>query len=86
VGKADTILSIGPPHNGPQIAELVSLRRSTGVYLDANAISPLKMQQIAGVIQLGGSDLVNGGIIGWPAWHHDAGTTLHLSGPRAPEI
>jgi 3-hydroxyisobutyrate dehydrogenase-like beta-hydroxyacid dehydrogenase len=86
VGKADIILSICPPHNALQVAELVSLRGFAGLYLDANAISPLKTQQIAEVIQHGGGDLVDGGIIGGPAWHHGAGTTLHLSGPRATEI
>jgi 3-hydroxyisobutyrate dehydrogenase-like beta-hydroxyacid dehydrogenase len=86
VGKADIILSICLPHNAPQIGVMVSLRGFTGLYQDANAISPLKTQQIAEVIQRGGGDLVDGGIIGGPAWHHDAGTTLHFSGPRAPEI
>jgi len=86
VGKADIILSICPPHNAPQVGVLVSLRGFTGLYQGASAISPLKTQQIAEVIQLGGGDLVDGGIIGGSAWHHDAGTTLHLSGPRAPEI
>jgi 3-hydroxyisobutyrate dehydrogenase-like beta-hydroxyacid dehydrogenase len=84
--KADIILSVCPPHNALQVAELVSKGGFTGLYLDANAISPVKVQQIAEVIQFGGGDLVDGGIIGGPAWHHDGGTTLHLSGPRAAEI
>jgi 3-hydroxyisobutyrate dehydrogenase-like beta-hydroxyacid dehydrogenase len=55
-----------------------------GLYLDANAISPQKALRIAEKMQAAGVDLVDGGIIGGPAWTPGE-TWLYLSGQRATD-
>jgi 3-hydroxyisobutyrate dehydrogenase-like beta-hydroxyacid dehydrogenase len=58
--------------------------RFTGLYLDANAISPERAQRIAGVVEAAGAAFVDGGIVGPPAWQRDT-TWLYLSGERGDE-
>jgi 3-hydroxyisobutyrate dehydrogenase-like beta-hydroxyacid dehydrogenase len=56
-----------------------------GVYVDANAISPVSAREVARMISDSGGSYVDGGIIGSPP--EQAGTTrLYLSGPRAGEV
>jgi hypothetical protein len=53
------------------------------VYLDANAVSPATVHAIAE--RLGQNRVVDGAIIGPPAWE-PGHTVLWLSGPAAPEV
>jgi 3-hydroxyisobutyrate dehydrogenase-like beta-hydroxyacid dehydrogenase len=56
-----------------------------GLYLDANAVAPSTMRELAALFRgaAGGARLVDGGLIGPPA--QTSGTTrLYLSGPDAP--
>jgi 3-hydroxyisobutyrate dehydrogenase-like beta-hydroxyacid dehydrogenase len=75
--QADIILSICPPHAALDVAWAV--HGFTGLYLDANAISPGTAREIAELITSNGGRYLDGGIIGPPPV--TGGTTrLYLSG------
>ncbi len=78
------IICICPPHAAEEIAYQVIECGFTGIYLDANAISPRRVRQIAQEVNAAGASFVDGGIIGGPAWKPNS-TWLYLSGPRAQE-
>jgi 3-hydroxyisobutyrate dehydrogenase-like beta-hydroxyacid dehydrogenase len=83
VARADVVLSVCPPHAALDVARLV--RGFTGLYVDANAISPRTAGEVAAVVQGGGATYVDGGIIGPPP--AQTGTTrLYLSGDEAPAV
>lgn len=74
----DVILSICPPAAALDVAR--SVAGFTGVYLDANAISPGRAAEIARILDK--ATVADGGIVGPPP--RRAGTTrLYLSGPAA---
>jgi 3-hydroxyisobutyrate dehydrogenase-like beta-hydroxyacid dehydrogenase len=72
----DVILSICPPAAALDVAR--SVAGFTGVYLDANAISPEHAKEIERILD--GATVADGGIVGPPP--RKTGTTrLYLSGP-----
>ncbi len=74
----DFILGICPPSAALEVAR--SVAGFTGVYLDANAISPGHATEIERILPE--ATVADGGIVGPPPRH--AGTTrLYLSGPAA---
>lgn len=77
-GEAELILSICPPHAALDVAREVE--RFDGVYVDANAISPMHAREIAALHPR----FVDGGIVGGPP--AEPGTTLYLSGPSAAAV
>jgi len=79
------IVSVCPPHAAEMVAQQVVEAGFTGIYVDANAISPARVTQIDQMITTAGISFVDGGIIGGPAWKPNS-TWLYLSGPRADEI
>lgn len=83
--KCDILVSVCPPHAAFEIAEQVVSWNFSGIYLDANAISPQKAQKIAELMQAAGIGFVDGGIIGGPDWEK-ASTRLYLSGENAEEL
>ena len=79
----DVVLSICPPAHAEDVARAVA--GYTGVYVEANAIAPVRAQRIAALLP--GARVVDGGIIGAPP--HRRGTTrLYLSGDtdRIPDL
>jgi 3-hydroxyisobutyrate dehydrogenase-like beta-hydroxyacid dehydrogenase len=62
--RSDLVLSICPPHGALETARAVG--PFTGLYLDANAVSPGTADQIRAVVQGAGARYVDGGIIGGP--------------------
>jgi 3-hydroxyisobutyrate dehydrogenase-like beta-hydroxyacid dehydrogenase len=73
------ILSLCPPHAAVEVAR--PLTRFAGIYVDANAVSPMTAQMIAGLVRR----YVDGGIIGAPP--RESGTTrLYVSGSEAAVI
>jgi 3-hydroxyisobutyrate dehydrogenase-like beta-hydroxyacid dehydrogenase len=84
-GTCDIILSVCPPHAAEDVAREVVAAGFIGLYVDANAISPLWAGRIGEMLAQSGIEFVDGGIIGGPAWTPDS-TWLYLSGPRADEI
>jgi 3-hydroxyisobutyrate dehydrogenase-like beta-hydroxyacid dehydrogenase len=81
----DVILSVCPPHAAEDVAGEVVAAGFIGLYVDANAISPLRAGRIGEMLAQAGIAFVDGGIIGGPAWKAN-GTWLYLSGQRADEI
>ena len=78
VGEADVILSICPPHAAVDVARACA--GFTGVYVDANAISPQRAREVAALQPR----FVDGGIVGGPPT--EPGTTLYLSGDDAAAV
>jgi 3-hydroxyisobutyrate dehydrogenase-like beta-hydroxyacid dehydrogenase len=75
---AELILSICPPHAAAEVGRAVE--RFGGVYVDANAISPMRAREIAAIHPR----FVDGGIVGGPP--AEPGTTLYLSGSGAASV
>lgn len=76
------IVSVCPPHAAEAVAREVVGYGFRGLYLDANAIAPHRAAGLAEMLEEAGIDLVDGALIGGPAW--EAGhTDLFLSGARA---
>lgn len=81
VGRADTVISVCPPHAAEAVAEGVAAAGFDGRYVEANAVSVATAERIAARFER----FVDGGIIGPPAVA--AGTTrLYLSGAEAAEV
>jgi len=83
--QAEIILSVCPPHAAEDVAREVAALGFRGLYLDANAIAPQRAARLGAALAAAGIDLVDGGLIGPPAWKPGT-TTLALAGPRAAEI
>jgi 3-hydroxyisobutyrate dehydrogenase-like beta-hydroxyacid dehydrogenase len=85
--RSDLIVSVCPPHAAREVAgEVAAALAGTGrapVYVDANAVSPATVDAIAGT--LGAGAVVDGAIIGPPAWE-PGHTVLWLSGPAAADV
>jgi 3-hydroxyisobutyrate dehydrogenase-like beta-hydroxyacid dehydrogenase len=75
---ADVVASICPPHAALDVAH--SFAGYEGVYLDANAVSPMTAAQVGSLFP----QFVDGGIVGGPP--REAGTTLYLTGDRAHDV
>jgi 3-hydroxyisobutyrate dehydrogenase-like beta-hydroxyacid dehydrogenase len=87
--EADLIVSIVVPSAAAKIAAEVGAAlqkagRKDGLYLDANAISPMTAETAAAAIANAGGSFVDGCIIGSAAKLERAG--VYVSGPRAQEI
>ena len=81
--RADIIFSICPPHAALDVAWAV--QGFSGLFIDANAISPATAREVALMVEEGGATYIDGGIIGLPPVA--AGTTrLYLSGPEADAV
>ena len=76
--EADVVLSICPPHAALGVAQACA--GFDGVYVDANAISPARVREVAALQPR----FVDGGIVGGPPT--EPGTTLYLSGPEAGDV
>ena len=76
--RSAVILSVCPPHAALEVAQ--SVAGLEGVFVDANAVSPVKAREIGT-----GLRFVDGGIIGPPPL--EAGTTrLYLAGAEAESV
>lgn len=81
VGRADTVISVCPPHAAEKVAAAVAAAGFDGRYVDANAVSTATAERMAARFE----HFVDGGIIGPPAVA--PGTTrLYLSGADAAEV
>ena len=76
------LVSVCPPHAAENMAERALTHGFTGLYLDANAISPQRVLRIEQKMTTAGVKFVDGGIIGGPAWEPGR-TWLYLSGKEA---
>jgi 3-hydroxyisobutyrate dehydrogenase-like beta-hydroxyacid dehydrogenase len=78
------IVSVCPPEFAEQMADEVAACSYSGLFVDANAISPERARRIGGKLQTGGARFVDGGIIG-PATAVRNRTWLYLAGEHALE-
>ncbi|WP_181765326.1 NAD(P)-dependent oxidoreductase [Streptomyces albidus (ex Kaewkla and Franco 2022)] len=83
VHAADVILSICPPAYAENVAAEVAAHAFTGIYVDANAISPHTMARVDAVAARGGATVVDGSIIGSPP-SDSKFPRLYLSGLEKP--
>ncbi|PPJ36423.1 phosphogluconate dehydrogenase [Nocardia nova] len=77
--SADVVISICPSAAAQAVAEEVSRHKFTGVYVDANAVSPRRMESIAGAFEGTGIDVVDA-VISGPPPTADASPKIFLSG------
>ena len=85
LGVADIVLSVCPPHGALALAREVAGHGFSGVYIDANAISPATVRDIGSVLEAAEATLVDGAIIGPPPVA-GASSRIYLSGGRARDI
>ena len=83
VERSEIVMSICPPHAAFEVASRVAGSEVT--FLDANAISPQHSQEVGGLIERGGGQFVDGGIVGPPA-RAGGRTRLFLAGTEAERI
>jgi 3-hydroxyisobutyrate dehydrogenase-like beta-hydroxyacid dehydrogenase len=85
--RADVIISVCPPHAArdvaEQVADALAGRAEQPVYVDANAVSPATVRDLAAL--LGPATVVDGAVIGPPGWEPGR-TVLWLSGAVAPAV
>ncbi|MEM7133308.1 MAG: DUF1932 domain-containing protein [Chloroflexota bacterium] len=79
------IISVCPPDGAEALANEVMAQNFSGLYLDANAISPPRTLRIGEAVANGGGTFVDGSIIGGPAWKPSS-TWLYLSGDAASQV
>jgi 3-hydroxyisobutyrate dehydrogenase-like beta-hydroxyacid dehydrogenase len=77
--RSDIVISLCPPAAAEDLARDVAGRRFAGVYVEANAINPARVQRIAVLLE-SDATVVDGGVVGSPPV---GGKTpaLYLSGP-----
>lgn len=80
--RCDVIICVCPPASAETVADDVIAANFTGLYIDANAISPQKATRIATKLAAANIPFVDGSIIGPPAWEPNR-TWLALSGTDA---
>ena len=79
------LLSVCPPHAAEEVADQVLSCGFTGLYVDANAISPQWVARIGEKMEAAGVTFVDGGIVGGPAWQ-SGDTWLYLAGVQAGTV
>lgn len=82
---SDMILSVCPPHAAEDVAGQVRRCGYRGMYVDANAISPMRARQMAAEMIAAGITFIDGGIVGGPVWRPGQ-TWLYLSGEHAGAV
>ena len=85
VAHSHIVLSVCPPHAATELARAVAGQRFSGVYVDANAVSPSTVRDVRQIVEAGGASFVDGGIIGPPALT-PATTRLYLSGAESARV
>ncbi|MDX3637038.1 DUF1932 domain-containing protein [Streptomyces europaeiscabiei] len=79
--RSDIVISLCPPAAAEELACDVAGHRFAGVYVEANAISPARVQRIAALLEPD-TIVVDGGVVGSPPVGGKT-PTLYLSGPAA---
>ncbi len=78
----DLVISVCPPEFALAVATQVQQTGYAGLYVDGNAVSPGTMFSIEALF---GDRLIDGGIIGPPAWRPGV-MRFYLSGSRAAQV
>jgi 3-hydroxyisobutyrate dehydrogenase-like beta-hydroxyacid dehydrogenase len=77
------VLSVCPPHAAMEMAQAIA--GYDGVYVDANAVSPVTSRAVGEIVTAGGARYVDGGIVGPPP-RRQGTTRLFLAGAAATEV
>ncbi|MFE2943381.1 DUF1932 domain-containing protein [Streptomyces sp. NPDC059255] len=77
--RSDIVISLCPPAAAEDLARDVAGHRFAGVYVEANAINPTRVQRITALLEPDAT-VVDGGVVGSPPVG-DKTPTLYLSGP-----
>ncbi|MEU8550509.1 DUF1932 domain-containing protein [Streptomyces roseoverticillatus] len=80
-GRSDIVISLCPPSAAEDLARDVAALGFAGVYVEANAISPERVQRIAALLEPDAT-VVDGGVVGSPPVGGKT-PTLYLSGAVA---
>lgn len=83
--ECEIIISVCPPQAADDVANQVVEHNFSGLYVEANAISPQRSENIGKAMTSAGISYVDGGIIGPPAWRSGA-TCLYLCGEDAEHV
>lgn len=81
LASCEVVLSVCPPAAALDVAKQVARTGFAGCYVEANAISPGRSEEIAASLTAEGATVVDGGIVGPPPRRPDT-TRLYLSGPN----
>ncbi len=82
---SDIVLSVCPPHAAKTVAQAVARLQFTGIYVDANAVSPATSRDVQQIVEAQGATFIDGGLIGPPARTRGS-TRLYLSGREATRV
>jgi 3-hydroxyisobutyrate dehydrogenase-like beta-hydroxyacid dehydrogenase len=85
VADSELVVSICPPHAALDVAQSVAGAAFAGTYVDANAVSPERVREIAAVVEGTGATFVDGDLIGGPPTPGGP-TRLYLSGVAAGAV
>ncbi|MFJ2575005.1 DUF1932 domain-containing protein [Streptomyces halstedii] len=77
--RSDIVISLCPPAAAEDLARDVAGHRFAGMYVEANAINPVRTQRIAALLAPAAT-VVDGGVVGSPPVGGKT-PTLYLSGP-----
>ncbi|MGW6488156.1 DUF1932 domain-containing protein [Streptomyces sp. NPDC055056] len=77
--RSDVVISLCPPAAAEDLAHDVARHRFTGVYVEANAINPVRTQRVAALLEPSAT-VVDGGVVGSPPVGGKT-PTLYVSGP-----
>jgi 3-hydroxyisobutyrate dehydrogenase-like beta-hydroxyacid dehydrogenase len=80
--RSEIVISLCPPADAVELATTVQKAGFSGIFVEANAISPQRTDQIAGELTRVGATVVDGCVIGPPP-PAESGTRLYLSGQAA---
>jgi len=84
---SDLLLSVCPPDAARSVAGRVAAAGYTGVFVDANAVSPVTARAVGRIVTDGGAGFIDGGIVGGPPAHGATSRTcLYLSGDGADDV
>ena len=85
VAQCDVLISVCPPHAATEVA--LTIRGFHGILVEANAVSPRTVRDIAATAGSQGALVVDGGIIGPPPGSTTSGgTRIYLAGPEAATV
>jgi 3-hydroxyisobutyrate dehydrogenase-like beta-hydroxyacid dehydrogenase len=83
VAQCDVLFSVCPPHAAMEVAR--TIHDFDGIFLEANAVSPRAVREIAATVGSAGASVVDGAIIGPPPrTSPTAETRLYVAGAEAP--
>ncbi len=89
VDECDVVLSIMNPGAAldfaREVAEVMHARSRPTLFVDCNAIAPVTVHEIAGLVQQAGGRFLDAGIIGPPP-RGKAKANLYVSGPGAADL